>query len=108
MLKRLIDSYGRLMGLLVAGLGGWIAVSNLGEGSYMGGTLAWILVSGVFGAVGGVVYLLSFDGPDRFRTPSVRRLAWLGMLVMALLPWSFQFVLLPMLLLTLPTLSKFS
>lgn len=94
----------RLVGLTYTILGLWVFIINVIQFSYSGWTLVWILVSGVLGAVGGVFYLLSFDGPDRIRTRRTRFSGWVGMLVLALLPWSYSFVVLPMLLLTIPTL----
>ncbi len=85
-------------------LGIWIVAINLIEGSYSGTTSVWVLGAGTLGAVGGVLYLMSFDGPDRFRTRSTRLSGWLGMLVLALLPWSFTFLVVPMVVLTIPTL----
>jgi hypothetical protein len=85
-------------------LGFWVFAINVIEDSYTGGTLRWILVSGALGGVGGVFYLLSFDGPSRLRTRWIRISGWMGMLVLAVLPWSFTFLVLPMFALTIPTL----
>lgn len=104
MLRRLGPALAPLVGLVMTMLGTWIFVINLIEDSYSGGTRIWILTSAVLGAVGGVLYLLSFDGPDRLRTRWVRLLGWTGMLVLAFVPWSFTFLVFPMLLLTIPTL----
>lgn len=84
-------------------LGAWILVLNLTQDS-QGEALGWILTSGALGAVGGVVYLLSFDGPDRLRSRWVRVSGWIGMLALAVLPWSFMFLVVPMFALTVPTL----
>lgn len=104
MFRRLGPILARFVGLVMTILGTWIFVINLAEDSYSGGTRIWILTSAVLGVMGGVVYLLSFDGPDRFRTHWVRLLGWTGILVLAFLPWSFTFVVFPMVLLTIPTL----
>jgi hypothetical protein len=104
MLRRLGHAPARFVGLTMTLLGSWVVVINLIEDSYTGGTLVWILASGALGAVGGLLYLVSFDGPDQFRTRWTRYSGWLGMLVLALLPWSFTFLVLPMVLLTVPTL----
>jgi hypothetical protein len=85
-------------------LGVWVFAINLIEDSYSGETLRWILASGGLGAVGGLLYLLSFDGPDSLRTRWIRISGWIGMLVLAVLPWSFSFLVLPMFALTIPTL----
>ncbi len=98
------QTYARLIGLAMTLLGIWIVAINLIEGSYSGGIWVWVLGSGALGAIGGVLYLMSFDGPDRFRTGRTRLAGWLGMLVLALLPWSFTFLVVPMVVLAIPTL----
>lgn len=90
--------------MIFAVLGLWILVLNLIEMSYSGAILAWILISGVLGLVGGVLYLLSFDGPDRWRTRRVRIAGWIGMVTLAVLPTSLSIVLLAIVLLVIPTL----
>ena len=104
-MRQLARAFYRLVGLAVALLGAWVLFINLADISYSGWVLVWILSAGLFGALGGVLFLLSFDGPPRARTRQVRLLGWLGMLFLALLPWSFQFVMLPLVLLTLPALA---
>jgi hypothetical protein len=104
-MRRLAPAFYRLIGLAVTLLGAWVLFINLVEVSYSGWVLAWILSAGFSGAVGGVLFLLSFDGPARARRRQVRLLGWLGMLFLALLPWSFQFVMLPLVLLTMPALN---
>jgi hypothetical protein len=106
LMKRLAQLFYRLMGLASAILGTWILVTNLVDISYSSWILAWILSAGLLGAVGGVLFLLSFDGPVRFRNRQMRLLGWAGMLFLAFLPWSFQFVMLPLVLLVLPALSE--
>jgi len=103
-MRQLARAFYRLVGLAVTLLGAWVLFINLADISYSGWVLVWILSAGLVGAVGGVLFLLSFDGPPRARTRWVRLLGWLGMLFLALLPWSFQFVMLPLVLLALPAL----
>ena len=105
-MRRLARAFYRLVGLAVTLFGAWVLLINLVDVSYSGWILAWILSAGLLGAVGGVIFLLSFDGPARLRTRQVRLLGWLGMVFSALMPWSFQFVMLPLVLLTLPALSS--
>jgi hypothetical protein len=105
-MRRLAQAFYRLVGLAVTLFGAWVLLINLVDVSYSGWILAWILSAGLLGAVGGVIFLLSFDGPARLRTRQVRLLGWLGMAFSALMPWSFQFVMLPLVLLTLPALSS--
>jgi hypothetical protein len=102
--RRLGQTFARFVGLVMTILGVWVFAINLIEDSYTGGTLRWILASGGLGAVGGVLYLLSFDGPDWVRTRWIRVSGWIGMLALAVLPWSFTFLVLPMFALTVPTL----
>lgn len=95
--------FARLVALAVTLLGGWLLLINLVELNYEGWVLAWILVSGLIGAIGGPLFLLSLDGPRRFRTRSWRMGGWLLMLGSALLPTSLQIYVLPLVLLVLPT-----
>jgi hypothetical protein len=104
MLERLGWSLARALGLIFVLLGTWVVVINSIERSYSAATLAWILVAGVLGATGGVVYLLGIDGSRRWRRRRVRAFGWAGMLTLAVLPSSLSLFLLPMLLLALPTL----
>lgn len=91
----------RFGGLVYAMFGGWVLIVNVIDHSNPGWTLAWVLTSGFFGALGGILFLLSFDGPDRLRSRRVRLLGWLGMLVLGILPWSYWFLTLPIVLLTI-------
>ena len=100
--RRLAATFGRFVGLVMMILGGWVVVINLVELGYSGWVLVWILVSGALGAAGGLLFLLSFDGPPAFRTFQTRFAGWLGMLVLALLPSSLSLLVVPMLLLALP------
>lgn len=104
MLRRLGQTLARLVGLAFAILGAWVFAINLGELAYSGWVLFWVLTSGLAGAVGGLVFLLSFDGPPRFHSARVRLLGWVGMLFFAVLPSSLSWPLLAMVLLTIPTL----
>ena len=105
-IRRLGRTLARFVGLIFALLGAWILVVNLASMSYSGWILTWVLTSGIVGAAGGALYLLSFDGPERLRTRPVRLTGWLGMLVLAFLPTSLSIPLLAMILLTLPTLGR--
>jgi hypothetical protein len=104
-MRRLVQSFYRLVGLAFALLGGWVLFINLVEVNYSGWILAWVLSAGFFGALGGVTFLLSFDGPEKLKNRRTRLLGWLGILFLALLPWSFQFVMLPLALLLIPALN---
>lgn len=101
-------TFARFAGLATAALGVWVVVGNLIELRYSGSTLALILASGVLGAVGGLLYTASFDGPEQLRTPMARRSGWLGMLALALLPSGFSLLLFVALAATFPTLRRSS
>ncbi len=103
-LGKVARTYGRLMGLIFMILGFWVVIVNLVEHAYAGWVLVWIIGAGLAGAAGGVVYLLSFDGPNRFRNRTSRLLGWGGMLFLSVLPTSLTLVLFPLVLLAIPTL----
>lgn len=104
MARKLGRTLARLVGLVFALLGGWVVLINLLTRSFSGQVLAVILTAGALGAMGGVLYLLSFDGPARFRTRSARMAGWAGMVALALLPSSLSLGLLALVLLVIPTL----
>jgi hypothetical protein len=98
----------RLVALAVLLLGAWLLVVNVvvalaGERYDETWILAWVLISGLAGAAGGSIYLLSIDGPARFHTRSWRLWGWGAMFASALLPHSFSFIVLPAVLALLPT-----
>jgi len=108
MSHRLSRIFARFVGLSFTILGIWIfAVSmvNINDMSDSGGVLVWVITASALGAIGGILFLLSFDGPARFQTRKIRRYGWIGMVVLGLLPWSFWFVMLPLVLLAGLTLS---
>jgi hypothetical protein len=112
-MRQLAEQFSRLVGLTYVLLGAWVLLVNVVEVlsvngvevRYSGWILVWILSAGFLGALGGVLFLLSFDGPARLQNRRVRFVGWLGILFLALLPWSFQFVMLPLALLLLPALN---
>ena len=65
--------------------------------------LAVMVVSvGISGALGGLAYLASFDGPQALRTQRLRLGGWFGMLIATLLPSSLTLMLVPMVLVACP------
>ena len=98
--------FARFVAISVAIMGAWMFIANVADVSYEGWVLVWILLSGVAGATGGSVYLLSVDGPPRFRSKRLRTWGWAGMLAAALLPTSLTLMLVPLVLVIVPTLFK--
>lgn len=103
-LRRVGWMFARLVALAVLVVSGWMFIINLVEVSYEGWILAWILLSGLAGVAGAILYLLSIDGPNRYRTRRRRSLGWAAMLAAMLLPTSLSFFLLPTLAVLIPTL----
>jgi hypothetical protein len=54
-----------------------------------------IVAVGAVGLAGSVVFLLSIDGPQSWRTTIRRAVGWLGMMIAALLPTSWLFLIAP-------------
>ncbi len=104
MLGRLTRTFGRLVGLTFTILGFWVLIVNVVEQAYAGWVLVWIIGAGLAGTAGGMLYLLSFDGPSRFRNRAARLIGWGGMLFLSVLPTSVTLVLFPLVLLAIPTL----
>ena len=77
---------GRQLARLVGGASALLGVMMLYAGWYSGESNPWGWFVGIVGTVGGVVLLLSFDGPVWFRRPSVRVLGAIGVLVLATAP----------------------
>jgi hypothetical protein len=97
--------FARFVAVSVTILSAWTFVLNLGGSR---GWDTWVLIlvlaSGLVGALGGVLYLLSLDGPERFRTRTCRTASWGGMLLAMLLPTSLSFMLVPLVIAIIPTL----
>ena len=100
--------FARFAGLVMLMSGVWLFAGNVGlvgsDHGYGPWVLPWILGAGAAGAMGGVFYLVSFDGPDRFRTRRIRSSAWAGMLIGSLVPSIIAPLLLVVVLLAFPTL----
>lgn len=96
--------FARFVALAVLLLSAWLFVANVIEVRYEGLILVWILISGLVGTAGGVLYLLSIDGPGHYRTRTLRTAGWAMMLAAMILPSSLSFFILPMVALLFPTL----
>jgi len=97
-----LRTFARLTGLVVLLYGAWVFTINLFEAVSRSNTYEppWMLLVvlgfGATGAVGGILFLLSIDGPSRFRTPMIRAIGWIGMFICSALPTSLFYVLLIM------------
>jgi hypothetical protein len=98
----LIRTVARLAGIAAVLLGLWVFGVNLvqsvlGENGYDPRWMVWVILAwGIVGAAGGVVFLLSLDGPEPWHTQTRRLIGWLGMLVLAVLPSVTLLVMLPL------------
>jgi hypothetical protein len=96
-------TFARFVGLTSLILGVWIFLANAaqliaGEGDSDRWVTAWILASGLAGAIGAGLFMLSLDGPERFRTRTHRSVGWTLMALATLLPTSIRPMLFPMVL----------
>jgi hypothetical protein len=104
LLRWMAKMFARFVAVSVLLVSGWMFVVNLSDRGWDPWILAWILGSGLIGALGGVLYLLSLDGPERFQTRLHRTVGWVGMLLAVLLPTSLTFMLVPLVLVLIPSL----
>lgn len=100
-------AFARLVALIIMILSGWallVNVIDLIRGDIEAPGLAAVLVvsAGISGALGGLAYLASFDGPSTLRTQRLRLAGWFGMLIATLLPTSFTLMVLPIVLVVCP------
>ncbi|MGH8913037.1 MAG: hypothetical protein ACRDZM_00795 [Acidimicrobiia bacterium] len=103
-MSRPASTFARFVGLAALGYGGVMSVGALVDA--FGGSaydpfwfvylVLWIGMTGIAGAL---AFLLSIDGPPRWRTRTRRALGWLGMLICALLPAGFLYIIGPLVLL---------
>jgi hypothetical protein len=103
-------TFARFVGLMVLILGGWAATSFIwalfteDSRTESLGLVALVVFMWLAGAVGGLFYLLSFDGPNRFRTQKTRMWGWIGMLAAGLVPTSLTLMILPLVAAVIPLL----
>ncbi len=101
-MKSVAIIYSRIIGIAVCLYGGWMFLGNLivavieGNNYDAGWVLLLVLAAAAFGVAGAVLFLLSFDGPSRWRTRTWRIVGWSGMLLCLLLPTGLSFFLLPL------------
>jgi hypothetical protein len=89
--RRIVTTFFRLIGLTILLYASWVFFGNLvavvGGDVFSPAWTGWVLLEvSAMGMLGGVVFLLSLDGPPRWRTSGRRLVGWLGMLIVALLP----------------------
>lgn len=88
--------YARFVAVSVAILGGVMFFGNVANPGFQIWVWIWVLVSGLLGMAGGVGFMLTIDGPDRFRQKWVRAVSWAAMLVAVALPTSLTLMLAPL------------
>lgn len=100
-------AFARFVAVIVMILGAFNVVSTVVglfnseiEGPFL--LLVLFLTTNVSGAVGGLAYLLSFDGPKYMRTQRMRLYGWGGMLIYSLLPTPLTLMILPMVVVVIP------
>ena len=59
------------------------------------GILLMVVAVGAIGLAGSIVFLLSLDGPETWRTTTRRAVGWAGMMIASLLPTSWLFLIAP-------------
>ena len=76
------------------------AVGAMAGADYDSGAIVLLIVGvGAIGLAGGVVFLLSLDGPESWRTTTRRSLGFIGMMIAAFLSTSWLFLIAPVTLL---------
>lgn len=93
--------YGRFVGIAVLLYGGWIFAGNavvylISDTQDSPAVVLGILAVGLLGFCSALSFLLTFDGPNRWRNTKRRAAAWVGMFVSSLLPASLIVIVLPM------------
>jgi hypothetical protein len=108
-MRSLLVTFARFVGLAVLMYGAVIFFGNLigavGGADYQPfWALYLVLGLGLTGMSGAVCYLLTFDGPERWRTRGRRLLGWFGMMICAFVPSGLLFLIAPLVLLSASTL----
>ena len=96
--------FARFVAVSVLILSAWMLLNHLVESGYSGWVYIWVMSSALAGAIGATLYLLTLDGPHRFRTRRIRLTGWVGMFVAVLLPTSLWLMLVPIVLGLIPSL----
>jgi hypothetical protein len=101
--RRMGLTFARFVALSATILGVWIFVVNSIEHHYDSWIGLWVILSGLAGAIGGPLFLVSIDGPGRWRSRRARTTGWVLMLASALLPHSLTILILPLVLALAPS-----
>ena len=112
LVKWVARTFGRFVGLVLALYGFWMLLVNITGAIGMFGETRYdpwwilpiVLFTGAVAAIGGTLFLLSLDGPTRFRTKRIRSWAVILMLSGGLLPTSLTLFVIPLTLLVFPSL----
>jgi hypothetical protein len=93
--------YGRFVGIAVLLYGGWIFAGNGAVYIYSDtqdspAIVLGILAVGLLGFFSALGFLLTFDGPNRWRSTKRRAATWVGMFLASLLPASLIIIVLPL------------
>ena len=97
--------FARFVAVSVVLISGWTFAVNIAQPeAWELWVYFWIIASGLVGTIGGLAYMLSLDGPARYRTRRLRWAGWTMMLLAVALPTSLTFMLVPLVLVLIPTL----
>jgi hypothetical protein len=93
--------YGRFVGIAVLLYGGWIFAGNAVVYIYSDtqdspAIVLEILAVGLLGFFSALGFLLTFDGPNSWRSTKRRAATWVGMFLTSLLPASLIIIVLPL------------
>ena len=96
--------YGRFVGVAVLLYGGWIFAGNAviylsSDTQDSPVVVLAILASGLIGFLSALGFLLTFDGPNRWRNTTRRAATWVGMFLCSLLPSTLIIIVLPVVVL---------
>lgn len=99
-MRALATGLARVIGIAVLLYSGIVFLGNvfgaLGGAEYDSLQILLVIVTvGAMGLAGSVVFLLSIDGPDPWRTTNRRAVGWVGMMIASLLPTSWLFLIAP-------------
>lgn len=100
-MRAIATTFGRLVGISSLLFSGTVFFGSLvGVGDSAATDTPWLVAAlacvSMTGIGGSILFLLSFDGPGRFRTRGRRLLGWVGMLLCSVMPTSLIYLILPL------------